>query len=314
MARANPRPSACSPVISPPPAAERLSTDLTSSTNPKRCANTSAIFRKTSRSTPRCGSRNISISAAGSGRWTAPADRQRIDYVVERCWLRNVRKRLIGHLSKGYRQRVGLADALLHNPAVLILDEPTVGLDPDADSRNTQADQRSGRQHTLLLSTHILPEVEAVCDRAIIIAGGQIVAQGSPEELRASRRLTARVLVECRGPAEQVKNALSRVSGVSKVEITECRRPVSRQVCHRRPAVQGRYDVREEVARTDHSERLAAARDSPGACDAGGIFRAGHREPGRRSRRAEGATHEPRTVIARREFSSYFTRPSPMSR
>ena len=72
-----------------------------------------------------------------------------------------------------------------------------------------------------MLSTHILPEVEAVCDRAIVIAGGRIVAQGTPEELRASRRMPARVLVECRGPAEQVKNALARVSGVGKVEMLD---------------------------------------------------------------------------------------------
>ena len=180
-----------------------------SSTNPKKSARTSATSLKTFPSTLRCVSRNISISAAGCEKWTAPSRRQRIDYVVERCWLGNVRKRLIGHLSKGYRQRVGLADSLLHNPAVLILDEPTVGLDPTQIRETRKLIKDLGGQHTLLLSTHILPEVEAVCDRAIIIAGGRIVAQGSPDELRASRRLTARVLVECRGPAEQVKNALS---------------------------------------------------------------------------------------------------------
>src|SRR5258708_26341331 len=76
-----------------------------------------------------------------------------------------------------------------------------------------------GGQQTVMISTHILPEVEAVCDRAIVIASGKIVAQGTPEELRASRRLQARVLVECKGPAEQVKNVLSHVSGVGKVEL-----------------------------------------------------------------------------------------------
>src|SRR3954468_1789992 len=145
--------------------------------------------------------------------------RQRIDYVVERCWLGPVRNRIIGHLSKGYRQRVGLADALLHNPAVLILDEPTVGLDPSQIRETRKLIKDLGGDHTVMLSTHILPEVEQVCTRVIIIASGKVVAQGTPEELRTSRRMQARVLVECRGPAHEVETALSRVSGVSQVEI-----------------------------------------------------------------------------------------------
>ncbi|MDQ3057479.1 MAG: ABC transporter ATP-binding protein, partial [Pseudomonadota bacterium] len=147
--------------------------------------------------------------------------KKRIDYVIERCWLGGVRRRIIGHLSKGYRQRVGLADALLHNPAVLVLDEPTVGLDPTQirETRKLIRDLRG--DHTVLLSTHILPEVEAVCDRAIVIAGGRVAAQGTPDELRTSRRMSARVLVECKGPAKEVENALSRVSGVSRVEILD---------------------------------------------------------------------------------------------
>jgi ABC-2 type transport system ATP-binding protein len=145
--------------------------------------------------------------------------RSRIDYVTDRCWLTSVRRRVIGQLSKGYRQRVGLADALLHNPPVLILDEPTVGLDPTQIRETRKLMRELGGQHTMILSTHILPEVEAVCDRAIIIAGGRIVAQGSPEELRASRRLTARVLIECRGPAQKVKSVLAGLAGVMDVEL-----------------------------------------------------------------------------------------------
>ena len=177
--------------------------------------------------------------------------RKRMDYVVERCWLGNVRERVIGHLSKGYRQRVGLADALLHNPAVLVLDEPTVGLDPTQIRETRKLIRDLGGDHTVLLSTHILPEVEAVCDRAVVIASGKLVAQGTPEELRTSRRMSARVLVECRGPAKEVEAALGRVSGVSKVEIlngdgaggdgkyvTAAIRPEEQR------------DVREEVART----------------------------------------------------------------
>jgi ABC-2 type transport system ATP-binding protein len=108
-----------------------------------------------------------------------------------------------------------------------------------------------GGEHTVMLSTHILPEVEQVCDRAIVIAGGRVVAQGSPEELRASRRLQARVLVECKAPAKEIETALSHLSGVSKVEIMENGsgggdgKYVTAAV---RP--KEAYDVREEVART----------------------------------------------------------------
>jgi ABC-2 type transport system ATP-binding protein len=179
--------------------------------------------------------------------------RKRIDYVVERCWLGTVRNRIIGHLSKGYRQRVGLADALLHNPAVLILDEPTVGLDPSQIRETRKLIRDLGGDHTVMLSTHILPEVEAVCDRAIVIAAGRIVAQGSPDELRTSRRMAALVLVECKGPAQEVQSVLSRVSGVGKVEIvTDGQAPSSSNGKYVTAAIRPKesYDVREEVART----------------------------------------------------------------
>ena len=175
---------------------------------------------------------------------------QRIDYVVERCWLGNVRSRVIGHLSKGYRQRVGLADALLHNPPVLILDEPTVGLDPTQIRETRKLIKDLGGDHTVMLSTHILPEVEAVCDRAIIIASGRIVAQGSPDELRASRRMQARVLVECRGPAREVETALSRVSGVSSVEVLNGESSSDGKCVTLALRPKESYDIREEVART----------------------------------------------------------------
>jgi len=177
--------------------------------------------------------------------------RDRMEYVLERCWLRNVRRKTIGHLSKGYRQRVGLADALLHNPPVLILDEPTVGLDPTQIIETRKLISDLGGDHTIILSTHILPEVEAVCDRAIIIAGGKIVAQGSPDELRASRRMQARVLVECRGPAREVETALARVSGVNQVEIVNTNGHAT-DGKYITAAIRPKeaYDIREEVART----------------------------------------------------------------
>ena len=182
-----------------------------------------------------------------------PTRRKRIDYVVDRCWLTSVRKRLISHLSKGYRQRVGLADALLHDPPVLILDEPTVGLDPAQIRETRKLIKDLGGQHTVLLSTHILPEVEAVCDRAIVIAGGRIVAQGTPDELRSSRRMTARVLVECRGPGKDVEAALARVSGVQKVELLPATMTNGKTDVHYVTAAlrpKDGYDVREEAART----------------------------------------------------------------
>jgi ABC-2 type transport system ATP-binding protein len=112
------------------------------------------------------------------------ARRSRIDYVVERCWLADVRRQIIGTLSKGYRQRVGLADALLADPPVLILDEPTAGLDP-AQIRETRKLMRElGKEHTMLLSTHILSEVEATCDSVIIIYQGRVVEDGSLAAVR----------------------------------------------------------------------------------------------------------------------------------
>ena len=141
--------------------------------------------------------------------------------MIDRCWLGSVRRKVIGHLSKGYRQRVGLADAMLHNPAVLILDEPTVGLDPNQIREMRRLIKELGGDHTVLLSTHILPEVEAICDHVVIIAGGRIVAKGSLDELREKRKAQARVLIECQGPGNDVKLVLERVAGVAKVELLD---------------------------------------------------------------------------------------------
>lgn len=113
-----------------------------------------------------------------------PAARQRIEYVLGRCWLGDVHRQLIGTLSKGFRQRVGLADALLADPPVLILDEPTVGLDPAQIRETRKLIRELGQQHTILLSTHILPEVEMTCDSVIIIDRGRVVASGQLRELR----------------------------------------------------------------------------------------------------------------------------------
>jgi ABC-2 type transport system ATP-binding protein len=112
------------------------------------------------------------------------ARRKRIEYVLDRCWLKDVRTQLIGTLSKGYRQRVGLADALLADPPVLILDEPTAGLDPTQIRETRKLIRELGREHTMLLSTHILTEVEMTCDSAVIIYQGQVVEDGTLEAIR----------------------------------------------------------------------------------------------------------------------------------
>lgn len=110
--------------------------------------------------------------------------RARLGYVLERCWLKDVSRQIIGTLSKGYRQRVGLADALLANPPVLILDEPTAGLDPTQIRETRKLMRELGQEHTMLLSTHILSEVEATCDSVIVIYQGQVVEDGALADVR----------------------------------------------------------------------------------------------------------------------------------
>jgi ABC-2 type transport system ATP-binding protein len=126
----------------------------------------------------------------------------------------NDKQRVIGQLSKGYRQRVGLADALLHHPDVLILDEPTDGLDPNQRRDVLSLIARLGKDRTVILSTHILPEVESVCARVVILDRGRVMAYGSPDELmRSDRRLRIAFL----GPRDKVIAAIRAVAGVTDV-------------------------------------------------------------------------------------------------
>ncbi len=155
-------------------------------------------------------------------RGIAAGDQQAaIDRVAERAWIKDVIKRPIGQLSKGYRQRVGLADALLHNPKVLILDEPTVGLDPSQIRETRSMIRELAEQHTVMLSSHILPEVEATCRRLVMINRGRIVAAGSVDELRQQVTGRSRIVAEVRGPADAVVAAIRDLSGVSDVAATE---------------------------------------------------------------------------------------------
>jgi ABC-2 type transport system ATP-binding protein len=142
----------------------------------------------------------------------------RLDDVCERCLLTEVRHQIIGTLSKGFRQRVGLAGALVHEPGVLVLDEPTVGLDPNQIIKIRELITELGRDRTVVLSTHILPEVEQLCERVLIIDRGRIVADGSPDGLRA--RLVGRPSVEVEligASAGEAVGALHAVAGVTGV-------------------------------------------------------------------------------------------------
>jgi ABC-2 type transport system ATP-binding protein len=142
---------------------------------------------------------------------------ERVGDVKELCGLREVEKKLIGALSKGYRQRVGLADALLHEPDLLILDEPTIGLDPNQIRQVRELIKNLGKQHTILLSTHILPEVEMTCSRVIIIHKGRIEACDTPENLLGQIRQAGGVVVEARVGTDDGAEELRKISGVREV-------------------------------------------------------------------------------------------------
>ena len=147
------------------------------------------------------------------------AARQRIPETVKSCILGEVEHQIIGTLSKGYRQRVGLAAAILHHPKVLVLDEPTVGLDPKQIIAIRELIRELGHKQTLLLSSHILPEVELLCDRVIIIDRGRIVAEGSPEDLRQSWIGNTVLRVELKAGPEGAPEALAALPGVVDVEV-----------------------------------------------------------------------------------------------
>ena len=144
----------------------------------------------------------------------------RIWDVMDTCWLEDRADQLIGQLSKGYRQRVGLAQALIHDPDVLILDEPTIGLDPKQIIEVRGLIKELGKEHTVILSTHILPEVSQICNRVIIINKGHLIAVDSPERLSARAEGAERVLLKLQQPAEETPTLLGTIGGVASVEPT----------------------------------------------------------------------------------------------
>src|ERR1700729_24514 len=147
---------------------------------------------------------------------------KRIDYVCDRCFVGDVKNKLLGKLSKGYRQRVGLAQAIIHNPDVLILDEPTAGLDPKQINETRDLIRSLAGDHTILLSTHILPEVEQTCEQVLIINKGKLVATDSVHNLQNRARGAESVFLEVEGrhgavDSQTIQHRLETVSGVSRV-------------------------------------------------------------------------------------------------
>ena len=171
--------------------------------------------------------------------------KKRVNEISEKCAITNVRNRQIGKLSKGYRQRVGLAQALIHNPEVLVLDEPTAGLDPKQIIETRELIRGLAGQHTVILSTHILPEVSKTCERVVVINAGKVVAEGEPEELTRRLQGFETVLVTAEGPAGAIQEKLERVGGVNLVELHGDRDGRATFEVH---AEKGR-DVRAELAR-----------------------------------------------------------------
>ena len=143
--------------------------------------------------------------------------KRRIPDVIELCRLNDYSKTIIGKLSKGYRQRVGIAQAILHEPELLVMDEPTIGIDPIQVVETRRLIQDLGKQQTVVLSSHILPEVSMVCERILIIHQGHIVAEDTPENLAQTLQGVDQLQVEINGPPREVTTALRNIEGVIDV-------------------------------------------------------------------------------------------------
>ncbi len=147
------------------------------------------------------------------------ASRDRVDVVMQQCGLDDVHRRIIGHLSKGYQQRVGLADALVNEPELIILDEPTIGLDPNQIRSVRQLIKDLRPKHTVLISTHILPEVEMTCNRVLILDHGTIRAADTPENLQKIMSETGQVIAEIAAPWADLKNCWDQLPEVQSFDL-----------------------------------------------------------------------------------------------
>jgi ABC-2 type transport system ATP-binding protein len=181
---------------------------------------------------------------------SGPALRERVNYVLDRCNITDMRLRATGKLSKGYRQRVGLAQAIIHNPDVLILDEPTAGLDPKQINETRSLIRSLAGDHTIILSTHILPEVEQTCQEVLIISRGHLVATDSVDNLQHRARGGETVLVEVGSANGALDSAalerqVVRVAGVSRVTFRE---PRQNHLCAEVESV-GNRPIRSDLAR-----------------------------------------------------------------
>jgi ABC-2 type transport system ATP-binding protein len=170
---------------------------------------------------------------------------RRINEVVDLCHLGDYQDTLIGKLSKGFRQRVGIAQAIIHEPDILILDEPTIGIDPIQVVETRQLIKNLGRDHTLIVSTHILPEVSTICERVIILHEGEVVAVDRPENLGQRLQLADRTKVEVRGPTSKVTEALRSIKNVQDVSFESLDDTRSSYTLTSRRG----HDLREDISR-----------------------------------------------------------------
>lgn len=146
--------------------------------------------------------------------------RERVGTVMEQCGLTDVSRRIIGQLSKGYRQRVGMADALVHDPELIILDEPTIGLDPHQIRAVRQLIKSLAHAHTVLISTHILPEAEMMCNRMLIMYDGRILAADTPENLQRLVAGKSQIIVELAAPAAVLRECWSQVPEIEHFDVS----------------------------------------------------------------------------------------------
>ena len=175
--------------------------------------------------------------------WTR--SRQRVDTVMEQCGLTDVRRRIIGQLSKGYRQRVGLADALVHEPELIILDEPTIGLDPNQIRSVRQLIKSLAGKHTVLISTHILPEAEMMCSRMLIMFEGKILAADTPENLQRIMAGSSQVIAEIAAPADELRKAWAEMPEIEQFDVSAAEGEFQRSALTPHEG----QDVREAIAK-----------------------------------------------------------------